>query len=313
MVGRHEFYRIGGMNFRCSLPTCMAQMDALSHYQQFEQTSEEERGDSGFLIEIGEEPSSLPSLPESAEAFVSGAWRAHLVQGRCVAFDGLAFAPPQVFWRARLDESGGKASVWCDYRIQPDPEGVGETFVEPIFRVLIRNLLVEHLAGTGQGLLLHSAAVEIDGRMFLFAGHSGAGKSTTANLFARDKRVELVNDDRVLLLRRENGWSAAGTPWCGDLQVAENRTAPLGGVFFIEKGGENRSPCFTPMERREVVRRLMSVTTIPWYSEMMSGKALDLMQQLVVEEVPAVPFYRFALVPNGEAAEQFVAFARELV
>ncbi len=59
---------------------------------------------------------------------------------------------------------------------------------------------------------LHASAVEIDGRAIVFAGHAGAGKSTTVGAFAV-RGFPIIADDTVTVSRRHDGWvTAPGYP-----------------------------------------------------------------------------------------------------
>ena len=75
------------------------------------------------------------------------------------------------------------------------------------------------------GLLLHSAGIVRHKGAYLFFGHSGSGKTTIAK-FSRDYLI--LNDDLVLLMPREIGWTAFATPfwnpgWSGSI----NTSAPV--------------------------------------------------------------------------------------
>lgn len=73
----------------------------------------------------------------------------------------------------------------------PDPRHLPDYEVCTPFRMILNWLC--HLAGLH---LVHAAAVGVDGRGVLLAGHSGAGKSTTA-LSALLHRLEFAGDDYV--------------------------------------------------------------------------------------------------------------------
>ena len=77
------------------------------------------------------------------------------------------------------------------------------------------------LAYRSGGLLLHAAGVVRKGRAYLFFGRSGSGKTTVARN-AGDSLV--LNDDLIVLLPADDGWSAFGTPFTNATQ-----TAPSGG------------------------------------------------------------------------------------
>jgi hypothetical protein len=89
------------------------------------------------------------------------------------------------------------------------------------------------------GFLAHAASVVRNGRAFLFAGASGAGKTTLSRLAPPDAAIL---SDEVSYVRREiGGYHAYGTPFAGELaRSGENVKAPLAAVYLLEHGQENR-------------------------------------------------------------------------
>ena len=59
-------------------------------------------------------------------------------------------------------------------------------------------LLMIHLLSQGKGVQIHGCAVlDTAGRAYVFAGQSGAGKSTMARLWVNQPGVTLLSDERV--------------------------------------------------------------------------------------------------------------------
>lgn len=92
----------------------------------------------------------------------------------------------------------------------------------------------------GGGLLLHASSLVHDGAAYLFVGHSGAGKSTTA-MNAVSVGAEVLSDDRTIVTMAADGvaW-AHGTPWHGSYRRATNGRAPLAGIFVLVQDVEDR-------------------------------------------------------------------------
>lgn len=95
------------------------------------------------------------------------------------------------------------------------------------------------LAARG-GFLVHAASAVRNGCAFLFAGVSGAGKSTISRLAPAD--VHLLTDEISYVVRRDTGqYWAYGTPFAGELgRAGENLSAPVKTLFLLEQGAENR-------------------------------------------------------------------------
>jgi len=110
---------------------------------------------------------------------------------------------------------------------------------------LLRVLLSWKLASRN-GFLLHAATVIRNGKAYVFAGRSGAGKSTVASLAPEGS----VLTDEISLLRLENGvWRAYGTPFWGEFRAAgSNTSAPVRGIFRLVQAAENRMAALRPLE-----------------------------------------------------------------
>jgi hypothetical protein len=89
------------------------------------------------------------------------------------------------------------------------------------------------------GFLIHAAGAVVGGKAWVFAGHSGDGKTTLSRLLA-DEGVELLSDERIALRRQDGGFVAYGTPWPGEGDVVSPAAYPLGGVFLLRKAKQHR-------------------------------------------------------------------------
>jgi hypothetical protein len=123
---------------------------------------------------------------------------------------------------ARLGSDRG--AIWTSATSREELWGVVENVLRPL---VARRLL------SGSGLLVHSAAVVLEGRAFLFAGQSGAGKSTMAAMALRAGH-EVLSDD----LNAVVGSDVVPLPFTGDLlpSVLRRRPAPLQAIVALEKG-----------------------------------------------------------------------------
>ncbi len=92
------------------------------------------------------------------------------------------------------------------------------------------------------GFVLHSSAVEFDGKAYLFSGPCGMGKSTHTRLWQSvfGEKVCVFNDDKPALRRIDGKWYAYGTPWCGKDGINQNKKVPLAGICFLKRGDENK-------------------------------------------------------------------------
>jgi hypothetical protein len=89
------------------------------------------------------------------------------------------------------------------------------------------------------GFLMHAASVICEGKAFVFAGVSGAGKTTISRLAPTD--VHVLSDEISYVRKEADGYYAYGTPFAGELgRAGENLRAPLDTVYLLTQGTENR-------------------------------------------------------------------------
>lgn len=90
------------------------------------------------------------------------------------------------------------------------------------------------------GFLVHAASAVRNGRAFLFAGVSGAGKTTLTRLAPPDARI--LTDEISYVVKEPRGYRAYGTPFAGEFaRIGERISAPIAGLFLLEKADCNVS------------------------------------------------------------------------
>ena len=90
-------------------------------------------------------------------------------------------------------------------------------------------------------LFIHSSALIYDGGAYLFSARSGVGKSTHTKLWreAFPDKVQMINDDKPVVRLYNDKVIAYGTPFDGGSGIANNISAPLKAIVFVERGEEN--------------------------------------------------------------------------
>ena len=159
--------------------------------------------------------------------------------------------------------------------------------------VAFYNELIEH-----GGLLLHSAAISLDGGAYLFSAESGVGKSTHIQLWQQvfgKERTFVINDDKPAILSRGGDFFACGTPWSGKCDISRNVSVPLRGIAFLERG-----------EKNEIWRISPSEALVPFLEQTLRpsepdkiGKMLTLVDNLLSK----VPIFRARVNMSPEAAQ----------
>jgi hypothetical protein len=162
---------------------------------------------------------------------------------------------------------------------------------DPFLGPAIELLTITRLA-RGDGAILHGCGISREGRGIVFAGESGAGKSTFSRLWAQEKRVEILSDDRVIV-RRQNGlFYLYGTPWHGDAALAAPGGVPLERIFFIRHGEQN---AVRPMARAFCVRVLLKCCFPPLWD----AAGMRFMLEFFDELTSVVPCAELAFVPDA--------------
>lgn len=148
-----------------------------------------------------------------------------------------------------------------------------------------------------QGLVLHSSAVEWQGKAFLFSGPCGMGKSTHTRLWQRvyGEAAQVFNDDKPALRYLDDKWFAYGTPWCGKDGINQNKKVPLAGICFLKRGEENAIRQLSP---EEAVTRIISQTMRRFRKEENLLRMLTHTEQLVKD----IPVFELHCKADEDAA-----------
>ena len=84
------------------------------------------------------------------------------------------------------------------------------------------------------GLLVHASAICMHDRAFVFAGVSGAGKSTISQMLADNvPGITKIADELLLLLPTESGWRVSIGPFLGGKGLPHGTSYPLGAIHYL--------------------------------------------------------------------------------
>lgn len=147
-------------------------------------------------------------------------------------------------------------------------------------------------------MLIHSSAIIVNGKAYLFSAKSGVGKSTHTRLWKQlyGDEVIYINDDKPVV-RIERGTAVAyGTPFDGGSGIANNISAPLGGIIFLERGEENSITQIT--ETKEILQKLY-FSTIHLLNCEMANSMLINFDELIKSTV----FYKLICNMEPDAAK----------
>jgi hypothetical protein len=145
------------------------------------------------------------------------------------------------------------------------------------------------------GFLMHSASAIRNGKAFLFAGVSEAGKTTISRLAPPD--AMLLTDEISYVRKQGAGYVAYGTPFTGELaKLGENVSAPIAALYLLAKGSENR---IDPLPRGEATRSLLA--NLLFFAE--DEELVQSTFHSTFEFVSRVPVSRLTFVPDARVWE----------
>jgi hypothetical protein len=161
----------------------------------------------------------------------------------------------------------------------------------------IDELAMMHRLSRGEGVELHALGLaDRDGSGYLFLGHSGAGKSTTARLWMSEPGVKLLSDDRIILRQKDGQFWMYGTPWHGDAGVSSPESAPLSAIFLLEQDPVNQ---ILPMLTAKATAELFARCFVPHYLSDGIQFTLNFLDQLT----RSTPCSIFRFAPTESAVE----------
>lgn len=157
-------------------------------------------------------------------------------------------------------------------------------------RIGMETLLLQH-----KGLLLHASLINYRNNAIAFAGPSGVGKSTQADIWRNYLGAQIINGDRTALRRTADGWMAYGSPYAGTSGIYRNDRAPLAAIVLLRQATENR---LLPLSAPEAFRLLYPEFSIHHWDSAFVAVATDLCLQLLAER----PVYLLECRPEESAA-----------
>jgi hypothetical protein len=198
----------------------------------------------------------------------------------CMCFHPATFEHP--LWTAIINPQFSAATIYCS-NLSLHSHRNQTMVTNPVRYPFDQILLMHHLASRA-GILVHAAGIEINGKGYIFAGRSGAGKTTISGQFVSRAFGTMLSDDRVIIRKIDDTFKVFGTPWPGEGGFAVNRGVPLGGIFFIAHHNSNMIEEIIPLT---TIEKLLPVASIPWYDHEPMSNILSFCDDLIAH----VPSY----------------------
>jgi hypothetical protein len=202
---------------------------------------------------------------------------AHITQALVVNFlpEGFFVQSPAAQGQANLESGQAKFTSRTTQF-----EGAVDYFLRMLYAFLVFD------AG---GVMLHGAGIWRSGVSVIFFGHSGSGKTTVSRLSGEEV---VLNDDLIVLMPMNPGWSVHSTPFWNPSQVKPiARNAALGGLFRLV---QDKRVYVRKLSAAEALAELVSSVPVINSNSLNAAQLLDRLVQLNTD----CPVYNLHFLPD---------------
>lgn len=169
--------------------------------------------------------------------------------------------------------------------------GAREMALEAVIRVTAAFTLPRH-----DGLVMHSSAIRDQRGAHVFAGVSGAGKSTIAAMLKEHWPVELLSDELLILRKIDGRWHTVVSPFVGSTGLPHGQATLLESINFLKQAKRHeREPHRPAQALPEFCRHILT------YAQ--SGIATQNVLDLAADVVECVPCYMLNFAKDPSVGE----------
>lgn len=233
------------------------------------------------------------------------------------------------FWKRMepfisAEAAEGEADIWyrleeADESIQGESEGklkwedgereyrlqVKRTYIEEgtVFKNsnILPMMRLENVFLEKGGFFLHAAVISWKGKGILFSAPSGTGKTTQAELWKKYEGAEIINGDRAVVRKKEDGYWAYGSPYAGTSGIFKNEKVKIEAIFLLKQAPYNK---ISVPEVKEIFKRIYMETTLHPSDEEYMNKMVNILADVVM----AIPIYQLECTPTKEAVDMVRVF-----
>jgi len=240
-------------------------------------------------ISLGVHCGQIPEAPLEEPAFDSSlGWRLYHSQDRSVIWVHSGDQDPYLVGVFASDYHSGEIYT------APSLSNPGQ-YIFPLSYPL-GGLYMTSLLGTGCGVMLHACGVVYQGQGFLFAGVGGAGKTTTARLWENQPAARVLNDDHIIVRKKEGQFYIYGTPWHGRGGMALPEEAPLKRIFVLKQTPSNQAIPLPPVQAA-------SDLLVRSFSTFWDNQGMSFTLKFLAELCQQVPCAELGFVPDHSAVD----------
>jgi len=270
-------YKIAGINIKVS-------SDLEFIFEKFAVFLTESKRDPELLVEI----TGSDSLEKPEGKLIVGKYH-HVVHNQLTSGISIYNQSDSGDIIARIDIDSAWKNAKINYNINYKYGYYG--LIGPLCEILFRSKIIFY-----QGLAVHAAALNWQGKGLLFSAPSGTGKTTQAGLWKRYKNAVVLNGDHPAVRMIDDLPVVFGTPWSGSSLDHKNAYAPVTAIIILQQAIDNTIRRLTP---NEAVTKLLPRCFLPYFDENMMNTAVDTFNRLLDK----VPVYLLNCRPEKEAVE----------
>ncbi len=144
--------------------------------------------------------------------------------------------------------------------------------------------LVSRLALLDGGFALHGAGVRKSGKTWIYAGESGAGKSTAVSL---SSPCDGLGDDFAVTVPRDGGWATCAVPFDNSEQAPGEPVRgliPLGAILRLFKAGPGEQPRVEVPAEAMKIASLLTCVMLPGLFSDLTDTVLENVHRFVMAE-----------------------------
>ncbi|MHA2962012.1 hypothetical protein [Priestia megaterium] len=199
------------------------------------------------------------------------------------------YGVPFVDYQVEVEQEADTISFQrADYRIQANlSEGKAhiQIYDELALKHALMNFYSSYIVYHNWGLLLHSSCATEKGKAHLFAGQSGAGKSTCAKLSAPRT---ILSDEATLLKVEKNQITVFNSPFRSELSAPSIKgTIPLASIQLLHQALNNER---TKLGKASALLQIMD-KVFYWNKDREETKKIVQMIKEVLDYVPVYDLY----------------------
>ena len=176
----------------------------------------------------------------------------------------------------------------ADYLIESTPDYTSATIHvhdELALKHALMNLYSSYIVYHNWGLLIHSSCAIENGKAHIFAGHSGAGKSTAAKL---SEPRNLLSDEATIVKISDKEITVFDSPFRSELQsTGYQQPRLLAGIQLLHQAERNR---LEKMRKPDALLSLMDKVFYWSHNPAETQRIMGLLRTLV-EKVPVYELY----------------------